>query len=256
MDREIEHAWSIQKGFLVRKWPEAQRTHEVYGETLPAKTVGGDFYDYIELDEEHVGILIGDVSGKGVPAALTMAQLLAEFRMCAPREASPAAVLAAMNEAQIGRSRHGTFCTISYVILNIRTGAAQCANAGHHACICVGAKGRALIGEASGPPVGVVPGTSYNDTSFSLSRGDSVLLYTDGIIEARGTSSQSEAEPTIVEFGVERLGRVAHRFHESSPCALINRVNHAVTSYCGNQAPHDDCTMIALKYLGAGEDKV
>lgn len=79
-DSEIQHAWQIQQGFLINEWPEDDARFKVYGDTRPAKTVGGDFYDFVQPDDAHVGLLIGDVSGKGVPAALTMAQLLTEFR--------------------------------------------------------------------------------------------------------------------------------------------------------------------------------
>lgn len=247
-DQEIEHAWAIQEGFLVRAWPVDDGRFAVYGEMRPAKTVGGDFYDFVRLDERHVGILVGDVSGKGVPAALTMAQLLAEFRLCAREEKSPARVLTRLNEGLVARSRFGTFCTLSYMVIDVESGVAVCCNAGHHPAVVTGAGGVRVLGSASGPPLGVLLEAEWSDSEHRLSAGEVVLLYTDGILEARGNSTVAQ-DGALEEFGMEKLCEVAHSQWES-PKALIDRVHMAVLEFCEPDGPHDDCTMIALKYSG------
>lgn len=168
MDQEIEYAWNIQQGFLVKHWPDGAGRFEVYGETRPAKTVGGDFYDVVEPRPGAVGVLIGDVSGKGVPAALTMAQLLAEFRLCAQISDSPTEVLDSLNRGMAERSQRGMFCTLSYLLLDLETGVVRCANAGHHAAVRFGKNGVTFFGEPTGPPLGVLPMAHWDEDQDRL----------------------------------------------------------------------------------------
>jgi sigma-B regulation protein RsbU (phosphoserine phosphatase) len=244
IEQEIQFAWTIQQGFLVKSWPEDEPRFQVYGETRPAKTVGGDFYDIARPDANHVGILIGDVSGKGVPAALTMAQLLAEFRLRAQGVQSPAEVIAALNKDLAARSRHGMFCTMCYMCIDLETGKARLANAGHHPAALITADGVRLFGDASGPPAGVLGDATWQDFEIQLSPGDSVLMYTDGIVEAR----ESNGGPSC-EYGAERLSEMAAGFHGKAPKELVEALNRAVLDYCSPGLPHDDCTAIALRYL-------
>lgn len=249
IDQEIQHAWTIQEGFLVRQWPEGHSRYQVYGETRPAKTVGGDFYDFVQASESRIGILIGDVSGKGVPAALTMAQLLAEFRIAARDIESPAAVLRALNLSLVRSSPRGTFCTLCYLVLDLDSGRVQCANAGHHPVIGIGKSVR-IFGDASGPPAGILPGAAWEDAETEVAPGDILLLFTDGLVEARAVFTQQPGREEIEEFGMERLCEVVKGFQRKSPRELIDRVNQKVLGFCEPMLPHDDCTMISMKYLG------
>ncbi|HOJ34625.1 MAG TPA: SpoIIE family protein phosphatase [Candidatus Hydrogenedentes bacterium] len=250
-DQEIQHAWSIQEGFLVHEWPQDDSRYRVYGETKPAKVVGGDFYDFVQPDKDRVGVLIGDVSGKGVPAALTMAQLLATFRLCVLRETSPAAVLSLLNTSLYKRSRFGMFCTVCFAVLDLKTGAVVCANAGHHPPLRVGKGGAELLAEASGPPIGVLPDASWTDSQLTLTPGDTLLLYTDGVVEARGMHTRRGTSSVAAdEFGVRNLSRVAQIFWKESPKEMISGVNQSVREFTAPALPHDDCTMIAVRYDG------
>ncbi len=248
MDQEIEHAWTIQEGFLVHDWPQDDSRYVVFGETRPAKTVGGDFYDFVRPDENTIGILIGDVSGKGVPAALTMAQILAEFRLRAFELSSPADVLRRLNSTFVVRSQRGIFCTMAYLRLDLATGRLTCANAGHHGAIRIGASGATLFGEASGLPIGILEEGTWSDVESVMEPGESVLLYTDGIVEARGGS---EGANEVLEYGVERL--MEHvRGRLVAPRELLAGIVEDVYAFCSPHMPHDDCTMIALHYQGRG----
>ena len=252
VEQEIEYAWIIQQGFLVRDWPEDAPGFEVYGETRPAKTVGGDFYDFIQPAPNLAGILIGDVSGKGVPAALTMAQLLAEFRLNGRQMHSPAEVFAALNDDLVVRSQRGMFCTLCYVLVDLETGKLRCANAGHLQPIRIGASGAELFGEPSGPPAGIVEKVPWQDTHSRLKPGDTVLLYTDGVIEVRAPSGQRHGRGMrgFEEYGVEALSAMAARYYGCPPQELVTAVNADVRRFCAPALPHDDCTLIALRYLG------
>ncbi len=249
IDQEIQHAWTIQEGFLVRQWPETHSRYQVYGETRPAKTVGGDFYDFVQVGDTRIGILIGDVSGKGVPAALTMAQLLAEFRISARNLDSPAAVLRDLNRSLVDSSPSGTFCTLCYLVLDLDSGKVRVANAGHHPVIGVG-KGVRVFGDASGPPAGILPDVPWEDSETDAEPGDMMLLFTDGIVEARATHTQPSGDSDFEEFGMDRLCDVVLGCQRNTPRQLIDCVNENVLAYCAPVLPHDDCTMISVKYLG------
>jgi len=252
VDQDIEAAWTIQEGFLVRDWPTDDPRLEVYGLTRPAKIVGGDFYDFARLDEDHIGLLIGDVSGKGVPAALTMALLLAEFRLCATGAESTAEVMRRLNERMVARSRRGTFCTAALVALNLSDGHLMAANAGHHPVARISPDGVSTCLPASGPPVGILEGVDWSDEESVVHPGETLLLYTDGITEARDGSADSESIREDDEYGFAGVERVARQRPERSPRSLIEAVLADVDRYCSPMAPHDDCTMIALKYNGHG----
>ncbi len=251
MEQDIEAAWTIQEGFLVNEWQSDDRRFEVFGTTRPARIVGGDFYDFVRIDEDRVGMLIGDVSGKGVPAALTMAQLLAEFRLCTPGAGSPSEVLARLNERLAARSRRGLFCTVAAVAINLETGRALGASAGHNPSIRVAGGEVTQILEASGPPIGVLATAAWSDEEFHVHPGDTLLLYTDGIVEARaGVNFGGEGPPA--EYGVGNLRETVRQHAGDAPRSLIQAVIEDVDRFCSPTAAHDDCTLIALRYRSHG----
>ena len=219
---------------------------------MPAKVVGGDFYDFARIDENRLGLLIGDVSGKGVPAALTMAQLLAEFRLGASEVSSPSELIAKLNEGLVKRSQRGMFCTVAVVAVDLRDGSLLGANAGHHPLL-VATEGRvAHILEASGPPIGVLPGISWTDETGTIDPGETLVFYTDGIVEARSGATRAPGTTPEGEFGLRRVERIVRERYPTSPRALIDAVILEVQDYCSPMSPHDDCTMIAVRYNGNG----
>jgi sigma-B regulation protein RsbU (phosphoserine phosphatase) len=252
MEQDIEAAWNIQAGFLVSDWPTDDPRFEVYGTMILAKVVGGDFYDFARLDESRLGMLIGDVSGKGVPAALTMAQLLTEFRLGAPGVKSPAELLAKLNEGLVERSQRGMFCTVAVVAIDLRDGRMIGANAGHHPMLVVSEDRTATLLEASGPPIGVVPGISWQDETATISPGETVMFYTDGIVEARSGATRVPGTTPEGEYGMSRFEHAVRERYPSSPRQLVDAVVNDVHDYCAPMSPHDDCTMIALRYKGDG----
>lgn len=245
IEQEIAHAWVIQQGFLIREWPATgMGRFEVYGETRPARNVGGDFYDFVHVDAEHVGILIGNVSGKGVPTSLSMAQLLAEFRLRARGVVSPGDVLDALNGDLAKRAQHGLFCTMCYIILAPSSGKMLCANAGHHAALRIHDNGTELLcPPTSGEALSSALTPARVDTEWTLNTDETVLLYTNGLVAAQHPESKGE-------FGVEGISRVSKDLYGRSPRELIETLNEAVARYCAPSRPHDDCSMIALRRLG------
>lgn len=250
MEQEIATAWTIQEGFLVKEWPAEDPRYQVYGETRPAKTVGGDFYDFVHPRESLVGLLIGDVSGKGVPAALTMAQLLAEFRLHARVMESPAAVIRALNVELVERSQRGLFCTLCYLTLDLETGRVTCANAGHLPVVRLGACGASVFAEASGPPAGILPQADWEDARTTIAPDEMLVLLTDGIAEARGAVTGRAPGGDPVEYGLSGLMHLVEHLYNEAPKNLIESVNADVRRFCAPGTPHDDCTMMAIRYLG------
>jgi sigma-B regulation protein RsbU (phosphoserine phosphatase) len=248
IEQDIQYAWTIQEGFLFRDWPEGPGRFQVYGEMRPAKTVGGDFFDFVQPDEDRIGILVGDVAGKGVSAALTMAQLLAEFRIRAIQFPSPSVVLEALNVEFFHRSKRGTFCTMCYISIDLATGQMSCSNAGHHPPILVSKGKVTTIANASGPPVGVLKNGPWKDFTMTMSPGDLLLLYTDGIVEARAGTQPPGKDAGLGEYGVEPMMTLLSDQPTLSPQSLIDIVNKDVLEHCKPTTPHDDCTLIALRY--------
>ena len=253
IEQDLATAWTIQEGFLVKEWPQEDRRFEVYGETRPAKTVGGDFYDYVRPSRDEVGILIGDVSGKGVPAALTMAQLLAQFRLLSRDLDSPGDILKELNRGLVKRSQRGMFCTLCYLTVDLNNGHVVCANAGHHPVVRIGRGGVTTFGDATGPPAGILPEGPWVETRSILEPGDSLLLYTDGIVEARSMTTIVEGATSSapIEYEEEGLHRCVSKLYGQPVQALIEAVIHDVQRYTAPAVPHDDCTMMAMRYIGA-----
>ena len=249
IERDIELAGIIQDGFLEHRWATKDSRYQVYAEMKPAKTVGGDFYDFVNLDSDRVGVLVGDVSGKGVPSALAMAQILAEFRVHVTKESSPAAVLGALNESMCERSQRGMFCTLCYLSLDLRTGEAVCANAGHHPVLHATRIDVEETGRPSGPPIGIVADAVWEDGSFTLEKGDTIFMYTDGIIEARGAISHHETGEEPVEYGIDSLKMLARDLSVEAPEIVVREVLRDVYRFCEPLVPHDDCALLVLRRL-------
>ena len=252
-DQEIEYAGNIQSGFLVREWPPDDNRFVVYGDMRPAKIVGGDFYDYVRRGPDEVGILIGDVSGKGVPAALAMAQILADFRVRAMQTEEPSEVISALNRNFVKQSQRGMFCTLFYLTVNLTNGKLKCSNAGHHPAMVIRVPGIDEIGAASDPPIGIMEGIDYEQQESELYPGDTVLLYTDGITEARaqmtthgGVSDDSDFEM----YGSEKLEKLLAPRRKYTPSEMAAKIFDDVWAHCDPNSPHDDCTLIALRYNG------
>ena len=248
--QELEYAGKIQESFLIKAWPRAEQRFEVYGETRPAKTVGGDLYDFVQPDRDHVGILIGDVSGKGIPAALTMAQLLAQFRGVAMREKSPAKVLAHLNRDLVYRSQRGMFCTMCYFLLDLERRELKLANAGHHAALKLNRLTIEEIGAGQGIPIGILADATWEDMDYVIDPGDMLLMYTDGIVEARRPSSGEGFEEPTVDYGLSALRGLAKGLVDQPLEVLAQEVLRDVQRFCAPEAPHDDCTLMALRLLG------
>ena len=245
--QELEIASRIQQSLLPRRFPAfPDRTEfELYAEMAPARLVGGDFYDFFLVDERRLGVVIGDVSGKGVPAALFMAVSRTLLRATALQGVSPADCLAYMNRV-LGRQsgEDGVFVTVFYAILNTDSGEVEFAIGGHNPPYVVTTDGEIReLAEPGGVVVGLLRGVEYENGATTLAPGEALVLYTDGVTEAM------DAEQKF--FSERRLREVLSRLGPRAPEETVRAVLRAVDTFSGGEPQADDVTMLALRYLGS-----
>ncbi|GJL77501.1 MAG: hypothetical protein NPINA01_04900 [Nitrospinaceae bacterium] len=239
LETDIEFSRSVQESFL----PESVPTHKKYlfaGNTLPSKAVGGDFFDFIPLDKNHMGILLGDVSGKGFPAALHMARLMSDFRHVFQSKNEPEKVLMEINSILHERARRQPmFTTALFLSLDLKNDVVCAANAGHPPLI-VSEKGMKLheTAPASGPPLGVLPKTAYQQTEFPLKPGDSVCLFSDGLLDAKNPRGRL--------FGLKRLKKIL-KTQDYNPKRLIAELMTRIAEFSQDTPQHDDVTVVSFK---------
>jgi serine phosphatase RsbU (regulator of sigma subunit) len=241
--KELEHAALIQRSILPGAFPAfPDRTEfSLHAEMAPAREVGGDLYDFFLLDHDHLGFVIGDVSGKGVPAALFMAVTRTLIRAIAPHEKSPGECFAQVNAALMEQNVSSMFVTLFYGVLDLRTGELEFANGGHNPAYVVAGDGAVReLAAKSGPMLGLFPNYPYRTLSDRLAPGESIVLYTDGVTEALSKSGEF--------FGDERLKEFVAG-HALESVEQQARSLHAVLREFSKGAPqHDDITVLALRY--------
>jgi sigma-B regulation protein RsbU (phosphoserine phosphatase) len=240
LERELELAREIQFSLLPPDLPRIAG-YDFGARLLPMMQVGGDFYDFIPLDERHLGIAVGDVSGHGVPAALIMAITVALLRAEACRGCSPADVLTAINNHLFKLGTHRMFVTALYGSLDTETGEFTYACAGHEPPLLADGAGRAPCYHlaSEGRLLGLFEDVGLNDATLQLAPGESLVLFTDGVVEARNAAREF--------FGEERLSELAASASTSGAQALCDRVLAAVAAHTGASAHADDITVLAVQ---------
>ncbi len=238
--KDMEFARTVQESFLPQKTPEIE-DYVFSAYYTPAQEVGGDFYDFFLLDRSRVGIVIGDVSGKGVPAALYMAKLGSDLRTLAFLEKDPSAALEKLNDLLAERSRRGMFATLLYIELDAKTGKLTISNAGHLPPIVKQAEGPIrTLATAGGSPLGILAGMKFGQETVQLGRGDTVILYTDGIIEAMNGAEKL--------YGYERFESVVKKV-PGGPGGLKSAIIDDVNRFTGLSPQHDDMTLVCFGAL-------
>jgi serine phosphatase RsbU (regulator of sigma subunit) len=200
--------------------------------------MGGDFYDFLELEDARLGLVVGDATGHGMPAALMMAAARSMLRAVVQSLGSPGKVLARVNEALVAEIPPSTFVTCFYGILDPENGHLRYANAGHN-LPCRRHNGQADELRARGMPLGLMPGTGYEEKEAVLESGDSVLLYSDGLVEAHN--------PRREMFGFPRLRRLVAE-HDAEEGSLVDILIDELRSFTGDRwEQEDDITLVTLR---------
>jgi len=234
----LKIAHEIQQNFL----PDL--TSRQYGVdlcalTLPAFDVGGDLYDVITLAQDQVGVILGDVSGKGVPAALYMVRAMSEYRFLAPQAKDPAELLTMLNRRLSVNSPFGMFLTIVCLMIDKNTNAVQYSSAGHLPILLRKAKDGTteILKGAQSPPLGLTAETSFFLNTVLLERGDALFLYTDGVVEARNKEGK--------EYTLERLAKCVGD-QASSAREYSERIFENVRKFTAGAEQHDDITAFTV----------
>ena len=245
LKRDVELAKEIQRRFLPHSPPRVPGW-TFTAEYMPAQAIGGDFYDFIALGPSRIGVLIGDVSGKGVSAALLMARITSEFRMLALVESEPRAVMARANASLASAGYEGLFVTACYVVLDTDKRQMTVCNAGHlpplvrHAklgAVAGGAPRRVERLEGASLALGVLDAPTYEQETYDLSPGDVVLLMTDGVVEATDPSGTQLGFPPV---------EAALASGRTGPEISLGNVLEAVRKFVGDAAQYDDLTAVAF----------
>ncbi len=242
---ELNVATQIQADMLPRIFPAFpnRSEFELFASMNPAKEVGGDFYDFFLIDEDHLGLVMADVSGKGVPAALFMVIAKTLIKNRAMMGDSPSAILENVNNQLCEGNDAMLFVTVWIGILTISTGKGLAANAGHEHPVLKRAGGRyELVEYRHSPAVATLEGIRFREHEFELNPGDMLFVYTDGVPEATNSENQL--------FGNERMLEALNRNPEESPAEVLHSVREAVDGFVMDAPQFDDITMLCLKYYG------
>jgi serine phosphatase RsbU (regulator of sigma subunit) len=243
---ELRIARDIQISMLPRVFPPfpGRKDFELYALMEPANEVGGDLYDFFLVDEHRLCVLVGDVSGKGVPAALLMALCKTLLRSEAKRGYPAREILARVNNLVCSENQEGMFVTVFCLLLNTRTGEAECCSAGHNPPLLCSRDGALEFLDAEpGSVIGFEENFSYTPKLIRFEPGDILLLYTDGVTEAEN--------PLQEQFSPERLSSSLSALRHRDVQEIIAGVRQEVALHAKGQPQSDDITLVVLKYNGS-----
>ncbi len=238
MTLELSQASEIQRSLLPRAVPVVAGW-DLAGFNLPCRTVGGDYYDFTIRKDGQLSLVVGDVSGKGLPAALMMSSLQARVQMLVETQPEPAAALSILNRSLSERFPTGKFITFFYALLSPENGRLRYCNAGHNYPILLRADGTVVELSGSDMVLGVVPHVPYTTREITLKPGDTLALYSDGVTEARNLQSE--------EFGEFGLSQFLEQSTGQSCLETIDSLVRHVRTWCGSASFTDDFTVVLLK---------
>jgi sigma-B regulation protein RsbU (phosphoserine phosphatase) len=244
IESELKIAHEIQMSMVPKIFPPFPERSEfdIFATLVPAKEVGGDFYDFFFIDEDHLCFAIGDVSGKGVPASLFMAVTKTLFKSTAGNGGAPGEILARLNDEICRDNESCMFVTLFCAILNIRTGEVDYSNGGHNLPYYLHHGGMRPLENPGGRALGILEQSSYISGRLVLSPGEALLLYTDGVTEAMDRKETLYSEQRLEHFLARNRG--------SSPRQMIGDLVSDVRQFAGATAQSDDITALALLYFG------
>ena len=244
---ELSLATRIQYAMMPHVFPAFPECAEfdVYASMDPAKEIGGDFYDFFLIDDDHLCMVVADVSGKGIPAALFMMVSKIILQSCAMLGNSASEILTRTNEAVCSNNPEQMFVTVWLGILEISTGKLTAANAGHeHPVLKRVDGGFDLIKDKHGLVIGAMDGVQYKDYELMLYPGDKLFVYTDGVPEATDVENKL--------FGTERMLTALNEDPDAAPDQILMNIRRAVDKFVQDAEQFDDLTMLCMEYKGKG----
>jgi sigma-B regulation protein RsbU (phosphoserine phosphatase) len=242
MQEEMKIAYNIQMGLLPKGAPMIEG-YDVAGKSMPAKSVGGDYFDLIRLGDGRLFFCLGDISGKGMPAALLMSNMLATLRGQNLDITSPGHILDRSNEHMFRNTDPERFSTLFLGILDPGSSELIYSNAGHNLPFVVRGSGAVERLETGNLVLGAIEGVTYTEDSVKLDKGDTLLIFSDGISEA--------INPEEEEFGEDVLPTFVTAYSSASAMSLIDIIIGEVVRHAGKEPQRDDMTMVIIKNTGA-----
>jgi len=241
LEEELNVARTIQKKLLPKQLPEISG-YDIYGMNDSSQQVGGDYYDVIQIDENRIALAIGDVSGKGVPASLLMANLQAALRVMMTPELNLAEVVAKLNTLIHANTGSDKFITFFISILDVRTNMLTYVNAGHNNPVHLSVDKKITFLEDGGIILGILPNYAYQTGTITLAPGDLVLTYTDGVNEAIDASGE--------EWGEEPLYDLIKSTSPDMPVReIVEKILRTIKTFAGDEPQADDVTMLAFRRM-------
>jgi serine phosphatase RsbU (regulator of sigma subunit) len=238
MEQELQKAAELQNHLLPGVGPEIPG-YMVYGSSISCRAVGGDYYDYITMPEGRIAVGLGDVAGKGLPAALLMTSFQASLRALSELDLPPGDTIKRLNRLLCRSLPDNRFVTFFYAVLDPGTRKLRVVNAGHNPPLVIRADGRRESLGQNGPPLGMFEGSAYTEADLELGAGEILICYSDGISEAE--SPKGEA------FGVERLSAMVESHRALPPVEIVQHVNAELNDHCRGTSQQDDITLVVLK---------
>ncbi len=239
MDREMKIAREIQHRLMPEEIPSVPPL-SIAVTFKPVAHLGGDLYDFIEFDDGRWAFVVGDVTGKGAPAALYAALSSGIIRTRATRKYPPAQMLELVNKTLYERPIESQYCALTYAVYDPKTRRIALANSGLPYPLLV-RDGVPKFLDLAGIPVGLFPETKYEELDLQLQTGDVLVFYSDGLVEARDENNE--------DFGLKRLAQTVKEVHEKSANEIVDAVNQAIDGFVGRVPPHDDRTLIIVKMM-------
>jgi len=240
MEEELNIARDIQQG-LLPKICQSPQGFEIYGMNVPSRQVGGDYFDCIQFDQDHYGICIADVSGKGAPAALLMSNLQASLHALSSAQCDIAEMTSKINNLIYQNTGLDKFITYFYGVLNSKDLTFTYTNAGHNPPYLCHAEGSIATLEKGGLLLGMMPDMPYQTERITLKSGDVILMFTDGVTEAMN--------PDEEEFEEHRVEAILKQSRRASAQELVDEVTRSVKEFVGDATQSDDITMVCLKMI-------
>ncbi|MBV6420381.1 MAG: Regulator of RpoS [Ignavibacteriaceae bacterium] len=244
LQQELEIATTIQTSILPKTFPAFpdRKEFDIYAKMIPAKEVGGDLYDFFLIDKYRLGVVIGDVSGKGIAAALLMAVCKTLIKATAYKGLPTDSVLFEVNNLLVDESPPNMFVTVFYGVLDTRNGAFEYSNGGHNSPYLISNDGTTkLLDDVGGLLLGTIKSTEYQSNIIMLKPGESIFFYTDGVTEAFNSNEE--------DFKEERLLQSLKINSVSSAEKIVANVFETVKNFTNGVEQSDDITCLALKYL-------
>ena len=242
MARDLDQAAVIQQGYLPTVAP-AIKGLDLAGHNAPCRTVGGDYFDFFPYEGSRVAMVLGDVSGKGMPAALLMMGLQARVQTLAEEPRNLAYVMTRLNRLTSANCPENRFITVFFCILNGETGELTFCNAGHNPPLIIRANGKHEKLEGGGPVIGILPFIEYQEYRNSLAVGDTLVIYSDGVTEAADASDD--------EFETDRLAAAVAKARHLPATRILDAIRQAVTDHVAGAPQSDDITIMVARRVAA-----